>query len=220
LHLGIAWLALVGTLQSPSATTRERARPTFVQGGVVVTRLFAGTPNHRVQPAFSGIASGVQAAFNWPVGRTADVGGEFTYGGSISKPQGWYYNWAEEYVTVNRDMLLTVAARFRPIEGSAIEVIGDAGLVFSRIRKHSATAIYTLTPPRPSERIPDRSQGALASTVSGGIDLPIRTSSRVAIVPGVRLRWVDRSQDTDNLTAYAGVGRISLQFSLNLRVTR
>ena len=218
--VGLASLLLVGVLQQarPPVQAAITPRP-FVQGGVSVTRLFAGTPNHRVRPAFEGTAVGVQAAFAWPIGRRAAIDVELAFGGSISQPQGWYYNWYEEYITVNRDVFFTVGGRFRPLDALPLELVASGGLALSAMRQHSGISIRTM-PPRPSEVLPNESASFIGLTLSGGADAPLRASERVAIVPGVRMRWVSRSTNADNLSAYAGVGPLSLQFSLNLRLTR
>ena len=72
-----------------------------------------GESYHRVEPNLDGrtwTIGGGAGAFLTP---TVGLETEFVYGGLVSAPQVFHYQWSQEYTATNRDILINELVRYR-----------------------------------------------------------------------------------------------------------
>jgi hypothetical protein len=190
--------------------------PTYLQGGFVFASHPAGTANHRVSPPLGGETFGLSASGGAFVTSAVAIEGEVVQVGQLSAPQRFSYNWRTDYTAEARDLLLGAHARFRPGASSPLDLIAGGGIAFTRLANRNQVTTYVLSPPNPPRRSPDVTFRERAPYAGGGLDVPIRLSARVSLVPMFRMRWIFREQEGES--AYMGLGRVAFLVGVSLRL--
>jgi hypothetical protein len=204
--------------QGPPGQSSSDARahqPFYVQAGGLGIAQPAGVANHRIDPPVSGGAFGVAASAGAFLMPAFAVEGEFVTQGAVSTRQHFSYFWAEDYTSHNSDRFITGYARWRwGGETGHVELIGGGGLAVSSfaVRSRVRTDFF----PAGVTPLPDQVAKSWAPTLGGGIAFPLHVRPNLSIVPGFRVQWVKRPDDSS--AVYGGVGRYQYQFGAAVRL--
>jgi len=138
--------------------------------------------------------------------------GEFVYAGTVSKAQEFSYSFQIDYTAKNRDLLFNELLRFRPRSG--FEIVGGGGL--ARTTAMKVSQVWTGGFPHTTGTIlPDESVTVNSFTLTGGVDAAVPASSRVALTPSFRVRWVHRPPISGN--GWNGASPYSIQLGVGVR---
>ncbi|HEX9366529.1 MAG TPA: hypothetical protein VF921_07875 [Vicinamibacterales bacterium] len=154
--------------------------------------------------------------------RSIGLEGEIVYGGLVSAPQQrrpvlTRYYFTEDYIAQNRDVLLNELVRYRPGGGGKLQIVAGSGLAVTTARE--ASGVSTSVPPTPvygPTQLPDLSTTLHAFTITGGLDATLPVSSRVALTPTFRLRWIRRP--VGGASGWNGIGPYVFQFGVGIRI--
>ena len=211
LPAGVLWLALAAGGDQDPQPGRGLIEGT---AGVSVQPASSET-YHRVSPNLSGQAFSISLQAGGFLSKSLALEGELVFAAPISAAQRFSYNWTEDYIAENRDVLLNELVRWKPGGASRLEFLAGGGVAVVRARKLSHTISYPFTPLRPTARIPDQSLRKYRVTLTGGVDVAVPVSRRLAFVPTFRLRWIDRPDPA--IEEWNGVSAFAFQIGAGLR---
>jgi hypothetical protein len=209
--------SLRSRIESRRPASGPPPRHGYVQAALVAATHPAGAAADRVEPALGGHSTGIAASAGRFMNSDLPLEGELVLGGTVSMPQHFSYPWLEDYVADTRHRLFNGNLRWKPAGTSPVEVVLGGGLASNRIRKRSvvATRIPGSLTPAPSA-VPDRTQVDNVLNLTGGLDAPVALTAKIAVVPNLRVRWLN--QRDSGLGTELGVGKYSYQFGASLRV--
>jgi hypothetical protein len=206
----LAGLIVAAMLQTPQRTVHEHH-------GYFQTSVFAsvrpGSSDqiNRLDKNLSGSTVALALSGGVTLSRSFGLEGEVVFGGTVAAQQSYTYMKSSEYTAENQQILVNALLRFRP-GGSSFELVGGGGYGHSIDRETSRVVIDEFGG-RSSQ--PDISSARNALTLTGGADFAINVASHVAIVPGLRVRWL-QPQDLD--ANYHGVGAWTFEFGASVRI--
>jgi len=207
------WL-VIAALTQPSAkpVTTHRA---YVQASLFASIRPAGSTlsNGRIDQNLGGTTAALSVSGGVWVSHSLGVEGEFVYAGSVTAPQVYNYGFALHYTAESQQMLLDALMRFRPTGTAAFEVVAGGGWGRNTDRETSVVEVH---PPSQQVAQPDQALTRDALTLMGGTDFPLRVGAHVAIVPGVRFRWLKPLPD--NVYLIGGTSSWTIEFGAGVRI--
>ena len=211
----LAILLLAAAQQVPSSPAPpSRNGRLYMQGVSVATRDVGQSNYHRIDPPLAGYALGLTMAVGYSFTPSASVEAEVALAGVVSTPQVFSYNWREEFVTENVDRFVTVLGRWTATDAH-VSFVAGGGLTFTTVNQREGLRGEPFAPGRPMTPIADNSETYTALTLTAGMDADIPLTSRIALVPSGRLRWVNRP--SDGMGFLAGSGPYVFQFGIGGR---
>ena len=206
----LACLIVAAMLQTPQRTVH--AHHGYFQASVFASvRPASSVPINRVDKNLGGSTVALALSGGVMLSRSFGLEGEVVFGGTIAAHQTYNYTLSSDYTAENQQILVNALLRFRP-GGSSFELVGGGGYGHSIDRETSRVLIDEFG--RRSSQ-PDISSARDALTFTGGADFAINVASHAALVPGLRVRWL---QPLDLDANYHGVGAWTLEFGAGIRI--
>lgn len=203
-------LAAISHQAPPSPAPTHRA---YVQASLFASvRPADGYRILHIDRNLSGTTVALSMAAGARVSRSLGVEGEFVYGGSIAARQVFNYTTSEAYTAENQQVLVSALLRYRAGASSGVEIVGGGGYGRS-IDRHTAVTITDEA--FRSSAGPDSIQTRNALTLTAGMDVRLGVAPHVALVPGVRLRWL-RGLPAGHYIS--GAGAWTFEFGAGVRV--
>ena len=206
----LACVIVAAMLQAPQRSLHEH-RGYFQTSVFASVRPGSSEPINRIDKNLGGSTVALALSGGVTLSRSFGLEGEVVFGGTIAAPQSFIYTISEDYTAENQQILVNALLRFRP-GGSSFELVGGGGYGHSIDRETSRVVIDEFGRRSSS---PDISSARNALTLTGGADFAINVASHVAIVPGLRVRWL-QPQDLD--ANYHGVGAWTFEFGAGVRI--
>ncbi len=185
----------------------------YVTGAALMTiQPASGGTYHRVAENLKGHTLGLAAAVGTFLTPSLALEGEVVFGGLVSAPQRFSYNWTTDYTAENRDFLFNELLRWSPGARHNIQVVGGGGYARTIARQVSqVTRDFTGR----ETALPDLSTTLSSFTLTGGVDGVFPVGRRAAFVPAFRLRWINRPDVAAG--GWNGVGYYTFQFGAGIR---
>lgn len=210
----IASFLIAAVLASQPPPTPDRVRRGYIQGSLLLSHHPAsGATYHRVDPNLSGDVAAVSVAAGGFLSPTIALEGEFVYGRLVSAPQGFHYSFNIDYVAQNRDMLINELVRYRPEGKGRLQLVAGGG--YARTTTKQVSQIETEFGANPNT-LPDQTVMLNTFTLTGGIDVMVPVSPRVAVAPTVRVRWIHRPEPA--ASGWNGIGAYTFQVGIGVFV--
>jgi hypothetical protein len=207
-------IALTTSLPKPGFA---QERPAEVQASALLVAQPATTPYPRISPPLSGqTLAGALGVSRFITPRTA-VEAEIVLGGSIRNPQRFVYSWSVDYVAESRDTLFNLLTRWHPTRSRAFAIVAGGGMARTTVRSHSRIRTDAFLPGRPTTREADQQIHGWDVTLTGGVDVLVPLTARVALAPTARVRWIRRPSQ-DGLSRQLGHSRYAFHLGTGIRL--
>jgi hypothetical protein len=207
-------LAALAARQPSTPTPAPRPRRGHVQGSFLVSRHPPATASyHPVSPNLEGTGPVVSVSAGGFLSPAIALEGEFVCGRTVSMPQHFSYFSSEDYIAGSRDLLFNELLRYRPGGRARFEIVAGGG--YARTTASERSRVVTSGFPPKTSTGPDSSHPLNAVTLTGGLDVAVPISARIALTPTFRLRWIRRPDATTGESL--GIGNYAFQFGAGLR---